>query len=155
MTEQDGNNSIVGGQEANEKLDDEFIPDDARPLCPKCLKPCHPLQNYCNNCDSNQVINPLAPYMPFVNIRFNYDIYLTMWRKVWYDSETSIVGRLFYLFMIAAFMPMLVMFGLPALLISGSNRPRLRKTTIIALYIAAILLWMVSYLSRIFSWSLR
>ena len=154
MTEQDGNNPIVGGQEANEKLDDDFIPNDARPLCLKCLKPCHPLQNYCDNCDSNQVINPLASYMPFVNIRFNYDIYLTMWRKVWYDSKTSIVSRLFYLFMIAAFMPMLVMFGLPALLISRSNRPRLRKATIIALYIAAILLWMVSYLPKIFFWRL-
>jgi hypothetical protein len=155
MTEQDGNNPIVGGQEANEKLDDEFIPADAQPLCLKCLKPCHPLQNYCDNCDSNQVINPLASYMPFVNIRFNYDIYLTMWRKVWYDSKTSIVSRLFYLFMIAAFMPMLVMFGLPALLISSSNRPRLRKTAIIALYIIAmLLLFIVFFLPRIFSWRL-
>ena len=149
MTEQDGNNLVAGG------LDDEFIPDDAWPLCPKCLKPCHPLQNYCDNCDSNQVINPLASYMPFVNIRFNYDIYLTMWRKVWYDTKTSIMSRLFYLFMIAVFMPIFIVFGLPALLISKSNQPRLRETTIIALYIVAILLWMVSYLPRIFSWQLR
>jgi hypothetical protein len=92
--------------------------------------------------------------MPFVNIRFNYDIYLTMWRKVWYDRQTSIMVRLFYLFMIAVFMPFFIVLGLPALLISRGNRPRLRKTTIIALYIIAILLWMVSYLPRIFFWRL-
>jgi hypothetical protein len=146
---------MAGGQEGNEKLDDEFIPDDARPLCPKCLKPCHPLQNYCDNCDSNQVINPLASYMPFVNIRFNYDIYLTMWRKVWYDRQTSIMGRLFYLFMIAVFLPFFIMLGLPALLISSSNRPRLRKTTAIALYIIAMLLLLIAFcLPRNFSWRL-
>ena len=31
-----------------ERVDDEFIPVDARPVCPNCFKPCHPLQNYCN-----------------------------------------------------------------------------------------------------------
>jgi hypothetical protein len=33
MTEQNNNNPVAGGQEGTEKLDDEFLPDDARPLC--------------------------------------------------------------------------------------------------------------------------
>jgi len=45
-----------------EPVDDEFIPADAWPICLKCLKPCHPLQYYCDKCDSNNVINPLASY---------------------------------------------------------------------------------------------
>jgi len=80
------------------QVDDEFIPADARPLCPKCLKPCHPLQNYCDSCDSNDVINPLASYMPFVRIRFNIGMLGKMWRVIWYDEEASIIWKLFMLF---------------------------------------------------------
>lgn len=123
------------------KMNDEFIPHDAWPVCPKCLKPCNPLQNYCNNCGSNQVINPLATYIPFVNIRFNYDIFLTMWRKIWYEKDTSITNRLFYLFMITMCVPSLLIIGLPSFLLFRTYQSKLRKVTIIALFIITIILF--------------
>ena len=147
MTEQDDNNAAAGGYEGAEKLDDEFIPDDARPLCPKCLKPCHPLQNYCDNCDSNQVINPLASYMPFVNIRFNYDIFITMWRKIWYGRDTSILGKWLFLFLIILMVPYFLIVGFPLLLIGKIKNSRLRKLAITAFWILVFTL-LIIYLRR-------
>ena len=102
MTEQGHNNLSAGAFEEAVQLDDEFIPDDARPVCFKCLKPCHPLQHYCNSCDSNDAINPLTPYMPFVHIRFNMGMFGKLWRRIWYDKDTSIMRKLFFLFLITS-----------------------------------------------------
>lgn len=99
MDEQDFDDPTAGDIEEAEQLDDDFVPDDAQPLCPKCLKPCHPLQNYCGNCDSNEVINPMASYMPFVRIRFNIGMLGNLWRRIWYDKHTSIICKLIFLFM--------------------------------------------------------
>jgi hypothetical protein len=69
---------------------------DAWPVCPKCFEPCHPLQSYCEHCDSNEVINPLASYMPFVRIRFNIGMLGRLWRRIWHDEETSIALKVFF-----------------------------------------------------------
>ncbi len=122
-----------------EPVDDEFIPSDARPVCLKCLKPCHPLQYYCDKCDSNNAINPLTPYIGFVNIRFNYDIFLTMWRRIFHDRDTSVAARLFYLCMLTMFVPMILVMGLPLLLVFIIPRSA-RKMTIITLCIIAVVL---------------
>lgn len=107
----------VGNIREVERVDCEYIPADACPICPKCLKPCHPLQHYCNECDSNDAINPFAPYMPFLNIRFNYGIFLTMWQRVFSDKDTSVAAKLFYLCMLTMFVPVFLVIGLPLLLI--------------------------------------
>ena len=143
MTEQDHNNPSAENQDGAGKLDDEFIPDDARPLCPNCLKPCNPLQNYCDNCDSNEVVNPLASYMPFVRLRFVYGFFGKMWRTIWYDQETSIIHRLLCLLLIILFAPVLLIIGLPLLLIGKIPEPTLRKITVVAFYIIAVLLLMI------------
>lgn len=141
MTEQGHNNLSAGGE--TDKLADEFIPAEARPLCLKCLKPCHPLQHYCDSCDSNDAINPLTPYMPFLNIWFNYGIFLTMWRKLWYDKDALIISRLCCLFMIIMFTPIMLIVGFPPFLIGKIPEPELRKITVVAFYIIAILLLMI------------
>ena len=94
MTGQGYTNRPAADDEATEQLDDEFVPDDARPLCAKCLEPCHPLQFYCDKCDSNEVINPLASYMPYVRIRFNIGMVVKMCRKLVYDKDASLAFRL-------------------------------------------------------------
>jgi len=107
--------------------DDNYLPDDAKPLCPNCLQPCDPLQYYCPNCGSNQPINPLTPYIAFVNIRFNYDIFLTMWRKTFCEKQTTIPGRLFFLLMLVLFTPVFLVVGLPIWLIvkfTSKNNPK-------------------------------
>jgi len=143
MIEQ-GHNSLPEGEcQQDKRVDDDFIPEDAWPLCPKCLTPCHPLQYYCHNCGSNQAINPLTPYIGFVNIRFNYDIFLTMWRKVWSGKDASIISRLFYLFMITMYVPVFLVIGLPLLLIYKVYRARFRRITIIVLFVIAIVLYIL------------
>ncbi len=151
MSEKDHNNSRARECQKTDKSDDDFIPDDAWPLCPKCLTPCHPLQYYCHNCGSNQAINPLTPYIGFVNIRFNYDIFLTMWRKIWSGKDASIISRLFYLFMITMYVPVFIVVGLPALLIYKIYRSSFQRITIIALFIIAILLFILFFRYKLFT----
>ena len=133
-----------------ERVDDEFIPADARPLCLKCLKPCHPLQYYCDKCDSNNVINPLASYMPFVRIRFWCGFCGDMWRKVLYDKEASIILRSLCLFLTIAFAPILIIVGLPLFLIEKIENPELQRTVETVFYILLvpllILYFMLGYL---------
>ena len=125
MNEQSNNNLPVESFEEAEQLDDEFIPDDAQPLCPKCLRPCNPLQHYCSSCDSNGAINPLTLYIPFVNIRFNYGGFCTMWRKIWYDKDTSKKCLLCYFFIFIMFAPFVLIIGLPLFLIGKNKNARL------------------------------
>lgn len=141
MKEGSEHNLSAGDSQAGEQLDDEFIPAGARPLCPRCLETCSPLQYYCGKCDSTDAINPLTPYIGFVNIPFNYGIFITMWRKTWYAKDTRIIRRLVYLSMIAMFVPTFLVLGLPLLLVYRIPDGKLGKRAIIGLYIAAIALF--------------
>jgi hypothetical protein len=138
MTEKDYDNSLHENEQANEITDDEFIPPDARPVCPNCFQPCSPLQNYCDNCNSNQVINPLASYMPFVNIRFNYDIFLTMLRKITHRNVSGLRKGL-YLFAIVIFAPVFAL-GLPFLLAAKIKNPLFKNILIAAICIIILAL---------------
>jgi len=141
MTGENNNNPAEQRHQRDERIDDDFIPDDASPLCLKCLKPCHPLQYYCPNCDSNDAINPLTPYIGFVNIRFNYGIFLTMWCKTWYEKDTPMITRVSYLFLVLWCAPMFFVVGLPLSLVDKICPPGLRHTARKALYIIAIILF--------------
>jgi hypothetical protein len=143
MIEQNHNNLSAGNFKEAESLDEEFIRDDARPLCLNCLKPCHPLQTYCDSCDSNEVINPLASYMPFVRIRFGCGFFGKMWRIMLYDEEASTILRLLCLFLIIFFAPILLIVGFPLFLTGKIPEPKLRRTMVAAFYIIVILLWMI------------
>jgi len=128
-----------------EQVDDEFIPVDARPVCPNCFKPCNPLQNYCDSCDSNEVINPLASYMPFVRIRFRCGFCGDMWRKVLYDKEASIILRSLCLFLTIAFAPILIIAGLPLFLIDKIENPKLQRTVETVFYILVVVLLIIFF----------
>lgn len=141
MKEESEHNLSDGDSQAGGEPDDEFIPEDAQPLCLRCLKPCHPLQYYCDKCGSTNAVNPLTPYIGFVNIPFNYGIFITMWRKTWYDENTSMMGRFIYLFMIAMFVPVFLLFGLPLLLVYKIPEGKLQKGTVAVLYFVAIVLF--------------
>ena len=94
--------------------DDEFpVAKDARPVCPNCLSECNPLQEYCDKCGSPSVINPLATYMPFVNIRFNYGGLMRMWHNVTASRRVSFVGKLFNMLILVVVAPIVIIIGLP------------------------------------------
>ena len=141
MAEADYDGSSRAEDRPAERIDDELIPDDALPLCAKCLKPCMALQYYCDKCDSYDAINPLTPYIGFVNIRFNYGIYCTMLHKMFYSKETRIATKLFYLF-ITTFMvgATIVIFVLPIVLVCKIPQGQLRSMAIIALAVIVIVL---------------
>ena len=124
----------AGDIKQGEQVDD-FIPAEARPVCPKCFKPCHPLQNYCENCDSNQVINPLAAYMPLERIRFVCGFFGDMWRLVLYGKEASILKRILCFFLVIAFAPTLIIVGLPFFLIDKIENPNHQRTVETLFYI--------------------
>ena len=67
------------------------LADDAVPVCPACLEPCSPLDCYCSHCDCNEPLNPLASYMPFVDIRFRAGLLGKVWQKTWYRDTPLIV----------------------------------------------------------------
>lgn len=108
-------------------FNDDFVPEDAWPVCPNCFEPCNPMQDYCYNCDSNETINPLASYMPFVRIRFVTGIFGKLWRRIWDRKGTSIAMRLFSLFMIICHAPIMLFVGLPILLITKIIEPQTQK----------------------------
>ncbi len=110
MTEQDSSEIS--------NVSDDFVSGDAWPICPKCFTPCNPLQNYCDNCDSNETINPLTSYMPFVRIRFEAGLFGKIWRRVWDGEKTPIISKLFFLFLIIWGAPIMLIVGIPLFLIS-------------------------------------
>ncbi len=83
------------------------------PLCLKCLQPVDPLMHYCPNC--GEAVGQLTPYIPFVNIRFNYSIFSTMWKKIWEGKDTGVFAKIFYLFLIVLCAPIMLI-GLPFVL---------------------------------------
>ena len=117
---------------------DEFIPAGARPVCSKCFKPCHPLQNYCDSCDSNQVINPLASYMPLERIPFVCGFFGDMWRLFLYGKEASILKRILCIFLVIAFSPILIIVGLPLFLIDKIENPKLQRKSKTLFYILLV-----------------
>ena len=99
MAEQEENN--LSKEEFVEiELEDDFVPADAQPVCPKCFEPCNRLQNYCDKCDSNEVINPLACYMPFVRIRLNVGMLGRLGRRIWSDKQTPFFWKVIFLILI-------------------------------------------------------
>ncbi|MBN2269463.1 MAG: hypothetical protein JXN61_02555 [Sedimentisphaerales bacterium] len=143
MAEADYDGSSQAKDKPVERIDDEFIPDDALPLCAKCLKPCNPLQYYCDKCGSYDAINPLTPYIPYVNIWFYFDLFLTMWRKVWGEGEKPIIIRLFYLLFLVAFYPRMLALGVPIYLICKIPQRQVRNVilAIFVLGLIALLIW--------------
>jgi len=117
---------------------DDFIPKDAQPLCPNCLKPCDPLTNYCPNCSSNEVINPFASYMPIESIRFGYGFFGKAWYKIWYDKQTPTWLRLVCLITTVLVAPILFIAGMPLVVGRMIPQPNIRRVTVAVLYLLAI-----------------
>jgi hypothetical protein len=80
------------------------------PLCPRCLQPIDPFDHYCKHC--GEASGRLTPYIPFVNIHYNYSIFGRLWQKTWQEKETGLIARFFYLFMIVVMVPLMLL-GLP------------------------------------------
>lgn len=109
-------NEDAGDEEIfDEPVEDEDLNQPPLPLCPNCLTPCSPRDYYCPHCGSNEALNPLASYMPFVRIRYEAGLYGRLWNKCW-SPQTHLVGRIAYILFFVLFVPFLLIMGLPVLL---------------------------------------
>lgn len=121
--------------EENQHSDnEEAVLSEAVPLCPNCLRPCDKYQFYCHHCDSNEAINPLASYMPFVRIRFNVGMVLKVFRKL-FSSEDGLFKKVFCVFVILISAPVLLFFGLPLAFIEKVQDVELKRSLKIIFWI--------------------
>lgn len=143
MAEERDNDAFVKGSDDVGEMPDDFIPEDAWPICPNCLTPCDPHQSYCQNCCSYETINPLATYMPYERIRFEVGMYIKLWHKICDRDGVSIPLKLFYLFLIALQVPVILLVGLPMQVISQIRNAQLRigATVVFFILLAALLLY--------------
>ena len=127
---------------------DEPILEEPCPICPKCLQPCNPSNDYCLNCDSNEAMNPLATYMPFESIRFIAGIYGKMLRAVFLERQTSWINRVIYSVVLFWAIPAIFIFALPLVFVDRIKNPQLRKAitivviVLMALLIVCLVLWL-------------
>ena len=117
------------------------LAEDAVPVCPHCLEPCDRLQNYCANCGSNEAINPLASYMPYVRIRFNTGMYGKLWRKSW-SRNTSRKIRWFCFLVVFLYQPVIFVIGLPFVILDKRQNDKLTKSYAFFSYIWAVVVFL-------------
>jgi hypothetical protein len=82
------------------------------PLCLKCLQPVDSLCHYCPNC--GEAVGQLTPYIPYVNIPWQTQIWGRMWQQLW-SRKISFAGKLFRLFMIVWNVPVMLIGIIPRL----------------------------------------
>lgn len=128
--------------------DDDFIPSDAKPVCPKCFRAYDPQAYYCPYCDANDTINPLTTYMPYIRIRFIYGFFGKMWNVIWYGKKASVLLRALCFFLMLIFVPYILILGFPFVLIRKfapvSMRDSLNKVFSILVFIIFLLLLLLS-----------
>ena len=74
------------------------------------MHPVDPLYHYCPNCGFT--IGQLTPVMPYESIRWQANIWGMIWRQLW-SKEVSFAGKLFRLFMIIWFVPVILLGIIP------------------------------------------
>ncbi len=80
------------------------------PVCLRCFTPFDPLQHFCRHC--GETVGQLTPYIPYLNIPFKVSIFSIMWKRVWFDKQTRLLTKIFFLFMIFYFAAVMYL-GLP------------------------------------------
>ena len=87
--------SFGGNKRRPDPWDSDISPDDLKAidtsLCVNCLTPVeNPTEHYCPKCGN--ATGEFTRYIPFVNIRFNYSILGTLWRKL-RQRKTPATGK--------------------------------------------------------------
>lgn len=95
----------------DKEIDKQDFNASSIPVCLKCTKPVeNPNQHYCPHCGN--VTGEYTRYVPFVNIRFNYSIFESLWEKS-NSNKTIFPVRMLYFFLIIVFAPIMIIVGIP------------------------------------------
>lgn len=78
-------------------------------VCVRCFEPVDSRDYYCPKC--GEASGQLTPYLPFINIRYNYSIFVRLWQKVWYE-KCGLLMKAFSLFLIVCYVPIMLV-GVP------------------------------------------
>jgi ribosomal protein L40E len=76
-----------------------------REICLKCGAEVKPGQYYCSKC--NHATGKYVPYLPFVNIRFNYSMHSTLWSHL-KSKDHNIFYKLIVIFFILCTAPIMI-----------------------------------------------
>ncbi len=77
------------------------------PLCTGCGRPVEGDGYYCPHCGA--AVNNLTPYIPYVDIPFNYSPYAEMWRSVTGKRKAGVAARVLCAAMILFFAPIMLL----------------------------------------------
>ena len=104
-------NLPVSADPWDEEIDNKKLEDSDSPICLNCTKPVESSnQHYCPHCGN--ITGEYTRYVPFVNIRFNYSIFESLWKKL-KSNKTIFPVRIIYLFLILVFAPIMLIVGIP------------------------------------------
>ena len=92
----------------------EELGGNESPVCVNCLAPVlNPTQHYCPVCGN--VTGDFTRYIPFLNIRFNYSLFATLWAKL-KSPDARLITKMVALIPILLLAPLMLGVGLPVLL---------------------------------------
>lgn len=124
----DGTNEPISEQS---EADNEYLDENALPLCPNCLTPCDPRTYFCQNCKSIEAINPNATYLPYVRILFAAGLIGKAWRKHLSKDNKSffdwILSSLFIILLMLLYAPIVLLIAFPFILFDVLKKKRLNR----------------------------
>jgi len=109
-------NSSPGTDPWENKISRDEVDKLKREICLKCGTEVKIGQYYCSKC--NHATGKYAPYLPFVNIRFNYSMHQTLWRNLKSKKHGFIYKTTAILF-IALTAPIMILVYCPIALLKG------------------------------------
>lgn len=121
-----------------------------KPLCPNCLQPVNPFEYFCPHCGSNDAVNPMATYLPILDIRFMYGGIGKLWRRILY-GRMHLAKRIALALLMVTIAPVTVPFLLVPTLYYGGVAGRPVRWRIIWIAFAAALLLGLAYLAFLVS----
>ncbi|HUU43168.1 MAG TPA: hypothetical protein VMX57_05280 [Planctomycetota bacterium] len=97
-----------------ETRDDVACDPEEIPCCTGCGRPYVKGQYYCQHCGT--AVGNLTPYVPYVNIPFNYGPFTDLWKTLRGEAGAGIPRRILAAFVIILMSPIMII-GLPIVFI--------------------------------------
>ena len=83
---------------------------EGTPLCTLCGRPYLLGQYYCEHC--GEAVGNITPYVPYVNIPFNYRPFGEIWRRLTHPEGRSFSVLVLYLLFLLVVVPLMVIVAL-------------------------------------------
>jgi len=83
---------------------------EGTPLCTRCGRPYLVGQYYCEHC--GEAVGNVTPYVPYVNIPFNYRPFGEIWRRLKEPAGRAFRVLAFYLLFLVLFVPLMLIVAL-------------------------------------------